>query len=71
MLEVELHKKEKLVDEILMGGGGLYKVERPGSTASLALVGGNFSKMKKLESHLTLNLKRKIKEMHVLIAART
>jgi len=27
MLEVELHKKEKLVDELLMGGGGLNKVE--------------------------------------------
>ena len=41
------------------------------NAAALAVVGGNFSKMKKFESHLTQNLKRRIKEMQIVIATKT
>jgi hypothetical protein len=66
MLETELIKKEKLIDELILkpdqvvAGGSITSGV---VSSSHQVVGGAFSKMKKLESHLTQNLKRRIKEM--------
>ena len=55
ILETELNKKEKLIDDLLMQQDS-FQVGGNQSTKS------QFQKLK-LESHLTLNLKRKIKEL--------
>lgn len=66
MMEVELQKKERLIEELLT---------KPDITAaplgSGPVVGGNFTKLKKLESHLTVNLKRRIKELKNLVTVKT
>ena len=69
MLEGELLRKEKLIDELITKPDAV--TGGPVQTNTVPVVGGNFSKMKKLESHLTQNLKRRIKEMQVVIATKT
>ena len=56
MLESEMLKKEKLIDELITKPEGPIDNHRIGgvaTSASQAVVGGQFTKMKKFESHLT------------------
>ena len=57
ILEGELTKKEKLVDDLIMQQDS-YQVGAPGNQSTKA----GASKMK-LESHLSMNLKKKIRDM--------
>lgn len=73
-LEGELRQKDRIVEELVVKGPDAMKGITGGATKdvnAMAVVGGNFSKMKKFESHLTLNLKRRIKEMQLVIAAKS
>jgi hypothetical protein len=66
VLEVELRQRDRVIEELLVKPGDALANLTSGATtnpSALAVVGGNFSKMKKFESHLTLNLKRRMKEM--------
>ncbi len=65
ILESELSKKEKLIDDLLQQQDS-YQIVGPMSQNMKA---GGLSKMK-LEGHLSMNLKRKIREMQTIIAAR-
>ena len=60
MLEVEMLKKEKIIGDI---------ISKPEAVSHG--VNGNFAQMKKFESHLTQNLKRRIKEMQIVITSKT
>ena len=60
MLEVEMLKKDKIIGDVIT------KPEGVGIVAN-----GNFTQMKKFESHLTQNLKRRIKEMQIVITSKT
>lgn len=64
-MEAELRQRARVIDELLVKPDALANITSGATTspAALAVVGGNFAKMKKFESHLTLNLKRRIKEM--------
>lgn len=56
MLEADIYKKERLIDELILKPDSAPNgIHTPGVSNSLssAVVGGNFSKMKKFESHLT------------------
>lgn len=73
MLESDIFKKERLIDELILkpdsiSGGITLGVS---SSQNQGVVGGQFSKMKKFESHLTQNLKRRIKEMQSTITAKS
>lgn len=63
MLEVELNKNQRLVDELLVKPESVASNGSSSVTQNMAVVGGNFAKLKKLESHLTLNLKRRVKDL--------
>ena len=55
MIEAEMQKKDKFIEEMII------KAESTPQHSS------NFSKQKKLESHLTVNLKKRFKEMQAKI----
>jgi hypothetical protein len=55
MIEAEMQKKDKFIEEMII------KAESTPQHSS------NFSKQKKLESHLTVNLKKRFKEMQTKI----
>lgn len=59
MIEVEMLKKEKIIGDI---------ISKPEAVSNG--VNGNFAQMKKFESHLTQNLKRRIKEMQIVITSK-
>ena len=65
IFEVELRQRERVIDELLVKPDAYANLTSGATTSAIALatVGGNFAKMKKFESHLTQNLKRRIKEM--------
>jgi hypothetical protein len=65
-LEVESLKKERLIDELLTRPDGGQASSVGGMTSS-----GKGGGPKKVESHLTQNLKRRIKEMQVVIAQKS
>jgi len=73
VLEAELRQRARVIDELLVKPDALSNLTSGATTsaAALAVVGGNFAKMKKFESHLTLNLKRRIKEMQVVISTKS
>jgi hypothetical protein len=73
VLEAELRQRERVIDELLVKPDALQNLTSGATTnaAALAVVGGNFAKMKKFESHLTQNLKRRIKEMQIVIATKS
>lgn len=55
ILEAELKQRERVIDELLVKPDALANLTSGATTspAALAVVGGNFAKMKKFESHLT------------------
>jgi hypothetical protein len=73
IFEVELRQRERVIDELLVKPDAIANLTSGATTSAVALatVGGNFAKMKKFESHLTQNLKRRIKEMQVIIATKS
>ena len=73
IFEVELRQRERVIDELLVKPDAYANLTSGATTSAIALatVGGNFAKMKKFESHLTQNLKRRIKEMQVIIATKS
>jgi len=73
IFEVELRQRERVIDELLVKPDAIANLKSGATTSAVALatVGGNFAKMKKFESHLTQNLKRRIKEMQVIIATKS
>jgi hypothetical protein len=73
ILEAELRQRERVIDELLVKPDALSNLTSGATTsaAALAVVGGNFAKMKKFESHLTQNLKRRIKDLQIVIATKT
>lgn len=55
VLEAELRQRERVIDELLVKPDAMSNITSGATTnaTALAVVGGNFSKMKKFESHLT------------------
>lgn len=73
VFEAELRQRERVIDELLVKPDAIANLTSGATTSAVALatVGGNFAKMKKFESHLTQNLKRRIKEMQLVIATKS
>ena len=66
ILEGELLKKERLIDDLLLQQDGATGFPgMPGSSTNKSQKG-----MKQLESHLTLNLKRKIKDISLQVQSK-
>ena len=77
ILESELSKKEKLVDDLLLQQDtSSYQMAAANNVGSVKNVGGinsgagNAQKLK-LESHLAANLKRKIRELQTEVTSKT
>jgi hypothetical protein len=73
VFEAELRQRERVIDELLVKPDAIANLTSGATTSAVALatVGGNFAKMKKFESHLTQNLKRRMKEMQLVIATKS
>ena len=64
-------KNQRLVDELLLKPESVASNGSATISQNMAVVGGNFSKLKKLESHLTINLKRRVKDLQVALSQKS
>ena len=64
-----MKQSQRVIDELLVKPDAAANLTSGATNAAtaMAVVGGNFAKMKKFEGHLTQNLKRRIKEMQLVI----